>query len=176
AVGGTNIDAALKQALQLKAAADNRPTSIVFLTDGLPTEGETEIGQILQNVKEVEKDFIRIFTFGVGYDVNTFLLDKLAQDHHGSTNYVKPGENIEREVSTFFAKISSPVLTNPQLDFGQSGIHDVYPQDLPDIFQGQRVTVLGRYRNPGDAVIKLSGKQGERMNHFEYKVSFDRRE
>lgn len=176
AVGGTNIDAALKQALQLKDARDDRPTSIVFLTDGLPTEGQTSVTQILQNVKGAGEDSHRIFTFGVGYDVNTFLLDKLAQDHHGSANYVKPGENIEREVSSFFAKISSPVLTDPQVDFGQPGIYDVYPQQLPDIFQGQRVMVLGRYRNPGDALIKLSGKQGDKVRRFEYRVNFDRRE
>jgi len=176
AAGGTNIDAALKRALRLKEAPDNHPTSIVFLTDGLPTEGEQDVSRILQNIKDTGKDFIRIFSFGVGYDVNTFLLDKLSQDHHGSANYVKPGENIEREVSTFFAKISSPVLTNPQIDFGQSGVYDVYPQELPDIFLGQRVTVLGRYRKPGEVSIKLSGKQGGSTHNFEYKVSFDRRE
>jgi Ca-activated chloride channel family protein len=176
AAGGTNIDAALKRALSLKASPNIHPTSIVFLTDGLPTEGEQDVSQILQNVKDTGKDFIRIFNFGVGYDVNTFLLDKLSQDHHGSANYVKPGENIESEVSTFFAKISSPVLTNPQIDFGQSGVYDVYPQQLPDIFQGQRVTVLGRYRKSGDVLIKLSGKQGSNTNKFEYKVTFDRRE
>jgi Ca-activated chloride channel family protein len=176
ASGGTNIDAALKRALGLKETSDNHPTSIVFLTDGLPTEGEQDVNRILQNISDTGKDFVRIFTFGVGYDVNTFLLDKLSQDHHGSANYVKPGENIEREVSTFFAKISSPVLTNPQIDFGQSGVYDVYPQQLPDIFQGQRITVLGRYRKPGDVLIKLSGKQGSRTHNFEYKVSFGTRQ
>lgn len=176
ASGGTNIDAALKRALGLKQTSDNHPTSIVFLTDGLPTEGEQDVNRILKNIRDAGKDFIRFFNFGVGYDVNTFLLDKLSQDHHGSANYVKPGENIEREISTFFAKISSPVLTNPQIDFGQSGVYDVYPQDLPDIFQGQRVTALGRYRKSDDVLIKLSGKQGSSIHNFEYKVSFEGRE
>ena len=176
AAGGTNINEALQRALQLKNSPDNRPTSIVFLTDGLPTEGAQDVNQILQNVKDSKKDYIRIFSFGVGYDVNTFLLDKLSQDHHGSTNYVKPGENFESEISTFFAKISNPVLTNPQIDFGESGVYDVYPQELPDIFQGQRVTVLGRYRKPGDVTINLSGKQGNNEHQFQYRVSFDRRQ
>lgn len=176
AAGGTNINAALQRALRLKNAADNRPTSIVFLTDGLPTEGETTVSQILQNVKESQKDFIRIFSFGVGYDVNTFLLDKLSQDQHGSANYVKPGENIEREVSTFFAKISNPVLTNVKIDFGNSAIYDTYPQELPDIFQGQRIAVLGRCRSPGNATVTLTGEQGGRRISFEYPVSFNRRQ
>jgi Ca-activated chloride channel family protein len=148
----------------------------VFLTDGLPTEGVQDVNQILQNVKNSKKDYIRIFNFGVGYDVNTFLLDKLSQDHHGSANYVKPGENIEREISSFFAKISSPVLTNPQIDFGQSGVYDVYSQELPDIFQGQKITVLGRYRRSGDVTISLAGKQGNNDQRFQYRVTFDKRQ
>ena len=174
--GGTNIGGALKRALRLKNNPDERPTSIVFLTDGLPTEGEKDISRILQNIKNEQKEFIRIFNFGVGYDVNTYLLDKLSEDSHGSANYVKPGENIEREVSEFFARISSPVLTNPQLNFGNLRVYDVYPQELPDIFQGQRVTVIGRYRSPGKSVMLLTGKQGEKTQQFKYPVDFERRE
>lgn len=174
--GGTNINEALKQALQLKKSDDDRPTSIVFLTDGIPTEGETNIQRILDNIKMEKKEFVRIFSFGVGYDVNTYLLDKLSEDYHGSANYVKPGENIEKEVSTFFAKISSPVLTSPNLAFNGGGVSDVYPLDLPDIFNGQRVTALGRYRNAGDVDVFLSGIQNKQSKRFEYDVNFSRRE
>jgi Ca-activated chloride channel family protein len=94
ASGGTNINEALLRALRLKPQPDNRPTSIIFLTDGLPTEGETDIKKIISNIEEEGLNNIRIFNFGVGYDVNTFLLDKLAEIGHGTANYVKPGENI----------------------------------------------------------------------------------
>lgn len=176
AAGGTNIDGALNEALRLKAEPDDRPTSVVFLTDGLPTEGETDINRILQNVNDQPRDFIRIFNFGVGYDVNTYLLDKLAEDHHGSANYVKPGENIEKEVSEFFAKNSSPVLTNAEMDFGNVQVYDIYPQKFPDIFKGQHVTVIGRYRAPGRSDIELSGKQGDEMRRFQYQAEFARRQ
>ncbi|MFQ5583449.1 MAG: VIT domain-containing protein [Calditrichia bacterium] len=176
ASGGTNINAALTRALSLKSHQDDRPTSIVFLTDGLPTEGETDVKRILQNVKNAGKDFIRIFSFGVGYDVNTFLLDKLSGESHGSANYLRPGENIEKEISAFFAKISSPVLTDPQFDFGSLAIYDVYPQKTADIFRGQRVSIIGRYGQPGNSRIILTGKQGNRTRSFEYEVNFKRRE
>jgi len=176
ASGGTNINGALKRALQLKTTPDNRPTNIVFLTDGLPTEGETDVNRILQNIQHEDKQFIRIFSFGVGFDVNTFLLDKLSGDSHGSANYVKPGENIEKEVSNFFAKISSPVLTDPKIDFGDLAVYDVYPQELPDIFQGQRMSVMGRYRKYGKGRIILTGQQSGKTLRFEYPVSFERRD
>ena len=176
ASGGTNINSALKRALQLKTTPDNRSTNIVFLTDGLPTEGETDVNRILQNIKHEDKQFIRIFSFGVGFNVNTFLLDKISRDSHGSANYVKPGENIEKEVSNFFTKISSPVLTNPEIDFGDLAVYDVYPQELPDIFKGQRVSVIGRYRKDGKGRIILTGQQSGKILRFEYPVSFERRD
>lgn len=176
AAGGTNIDRALQQAFALKSQPDDRPTSLVFLTDGLPTEGETDIGRILRHVRESGKNFIRVFSFGVGYDVNTFLLDKLSQESRGSVNYVKPGENIERQVSALFAKISSPVLTDTQIDFGDLEVYDVYPQEVPDIFKGQRTMLFGRYRAAGENEFTLSGRQGESRRQFRYTISLPERE
>lgn len=174
--GGTNIDGALQRALQLKPQNDERPTAIVFLTDGLPTEGEQNITRILQNVSDAKKDFVRIFSFGVGYDVNTYLLDKLSSDSHGSANYVKPGENIEKEVSAFFSRISAPVLTDIQLAFDGVQVYDMYPAKLNDMFAGQRITVFGRYRQSGKAKVRLSGRQGERKLNFDYSFNLDNRE
>jgi Ca-activated chloride channel family protein len=176
AVGGTNIDAALQKAKQAKDKSDGRPVSIVFLTDGIPTEGETDIKNILEKVNTSPKEAFRIFSFGVGYDVNTFLLDKLSQDTHGSVNYVKPRENIEAEVSRLFSKISDPVLTQPEINWSAQSVNDVYPQKLPDVFLGQRITLFGRYRDKGRGDIELMGSVNNKKMKFEYEVSFPDRE
>jgi len=176
ASGGTNINEALLRALKLKNEEDHRLTSIVFLTDGLPTEGEQNIARIIQNVKRAKKSFINVFTFGVGYDVNTFLLDKLAQESGGSSNYVKPGEHIEREVSRFFAKITEPVMTSPELDFGGLRVYDVYPKELPDLFKGERAVIFGRYQKPGEGKVTLSGKQGKNRKSYSYEIEMPRRQ
>lgn len=174
--GGTNINEALLRALRIKKKNDRRPTSVVFLTDGLPTEGERNIGRILRNIKDEQKDFVRIFSFGVGFDVNTYLLDKLSKDGHGSANYVKPGENIEREVGKFFARISAPVLTNTALTVDGGAVYDIFPGELPDIFKGQRVTVFGRYSKAGRVKIKLSGEQSKKSRIFNYEAELKNRE
>lgn len=174
--GGTNIQEALKRALQEKRMVDEWETSIIFLTDGLPTEGETNIQQILQQTSQLIKDRTRIFTFGVGYDVNTFLLDKLALDTHGGSVYVKTSENIEVVVSGFYSKISQPVFTELSLDFENAGVYDIYPVKLPDIFKGERLTILGRYRSPGEVKIKLSGKQQGNNRSFDFNKLFPQRE
>lgn len=176
ASGGTNINAALRKALRTKPESDERPTSIFFLTDGLPTSGETDVRQILTNIKNERKEEIRIFNFGVGYDVNTFLLDKLAADMRGSSTYVKPGENLEEAISNFYAQNSTPALTDPEIRFSTRGVYDVFPVRIPDIFLGQRVMILGRYKDSGSANARLSGQRLGEEIRFDYPVTFASRE
>jgi hypothetical protein len=99
--------------LEAIAGADReRPTIIIFLTDGLPTSGEVETPRILANVEQAAGSNLRIFPFGVGDDVDTVLLDTLAQEERGTTAYVRPGERVDEQVGSFYAKVSTPVLAD----------------------------------------------------------------
>lgn len=170
AVGGTDINRALLEAL---AQADpERSTVLIFLTDGQPTEGVTEVDQILANVRAAASPNVRLFAFGVGDDVNTVLLDGLAADHGGTTAYVRPYEQIDEEVSALYAKISTPVLTDIRLDFGGVTVYDVYPDPLPDLFAGTQLIVAGRYREGGAARIALIGEVEGEQREFVYEGSF----
>ena len=146
-VGGTNINQALLTSMQQFQPGD-RPKILVFMTDGLPTVGVTNASRIVENAREAKVPGLRIFTFGVGYDVNTTLLDKLATENGGVADYVEPQEDIEVKVSNFFAKISHPVLTDLRLDIAGVQTDLFYPRMLPDIFKGTQLTIIGRYRNP----------------------------
>ena len=126
--GGTNINDALRAAFRQFDSSD-RPKMLVFLTDGLPTVGETDINKINQNVKEIKVENLRLFPFGVGYDVNVNLLDKLASENSGVADYVEPKENLEVKVSNFFTKVSSPVLSNLEMDFGNVNTDLMYPRN-----------------------------------------------
>jgi Ca-activated chloride channel family protein len=146
-VGGTNINQALLTAMQQFQSGD-RPKILVFMTDGLPTVGETNASRIVENARAGKVAGLRIFTFGVGYDVNTSLLDKLATENGGVADYVEPQEDIEVKVSNFFAKINHPVLTDLRLDMAGVETDLFYPRALPDIFKGSQLTIIGRYKNP----------------------------
>ncbi|NIO02268.1 MAG: VWA domain-containing protein [Candidatus Latescibacteria bacterium] len=172
--GGTNINDALQAALDFPKS--KRSQMIVFLTDGLPTVGETDLGAILGNVKDENAGDVRIFPFGVGYDVNTHLLDKLCEDNRGTVEYIKPEEDIEEKVSAFYSKVSNPVLSNVDLDFGDVKTYDVYPNHLPDIFDGAQLVVFGRYEGRGRTRIRLTGYVGEDEKRYEYSGRFGKRE
>src|SRR5438128_2720605 len=116
-IGGTAIDDALRKALALRSEKADRPFVVIFLTDGLPTIGNTDENQIVANAKQNSGGNVRVFCFGIGHDVNTHLLDKITEETRAFSQYVLPEEDIEVKVSNFFAKIKDPVLTNPALAF-----------------------------------------------------------
>ncbi len=172
--GGTNINDALQTALAKDPDA-KRPRIIVFLTDGLPTVGERNVDAILRNVEKAETESIRLFTFGVGYDVNTHFLDKLAESNRGVPQYVEPSEDIEVAVSSFYDKISEPVLSDLKLDTGKVKIKEVYPRTLPDLFKGSQLIVMGRYEDSGKTDVKLIGRIGDKKHSHKNEADFPRR-
>ncbi|HEV8186928.1 MAG TPA: VIT and VWA domain-containing protein [Pyrinomonadaceae bacterium] len=171
-VGGTNINQSLLASLRQFSDIDReRPKMLVFMTDGLPTVDETNVSRIIDNVRKATKPGVRLFTFGVGYDVNTALLDKLASENGGVADYVEPKEDLEVKVSNFFSKVNYPVLTDLQLDMGGAQTDLIYPRNIPDVFRGSQVTLIGRYSNEADlnAVhMKLSGKSGGTVRSYTY--------
>ena len=166
AIGSTDISRAL---LEAAAMADReRPTYVIFLTDGLPTEGITDSQMILDALEDAAPRNLRLFSFGVGYDVDTFLLDSLAQAHHGNSTYVLPAERLDEIISAFYAKISTPVLTDLELDFGDLPVYDLYPDPLPDLFSGSQIVVVGRYRSGGSGTVTLRGMVNQELQTFTF--------
>jgi Ca-activated chloride channel homolog len=114
----------------------------------------------------------RIFVFGVGFDVNTHFLDRLAQENHATSDYVTPNEDIEVKVSNFFKKISNPILSELNLKFPGINTFELYPKELPDLFSGSQVLVLGKYEVEGNSSAILSGYAGEEKQIYSYRVNF----
>src|SRR5438128_72152 len=167
-VGGTNINQALLAAMQ-QFESGNRPKILVFMTDGLPTVGETNPTRIVDNARAARVAGLRLFTFGVGYDVNTTLLDKLAAENGGGADYIEPTEDLEVKVSNFFAKVNYPVLSDLKLDFGGVEADLIYPRTIGDLFKNSQLILIGRYKNNvNEATIRLTGKVGSREQTFTF--------
>ncbi len=152
ATGGTNIHEALAVAMgqvgqpRLRASAlPKRPAYIIFLTDGQPTVGETNEAKILSNTRKVNQCGARLFAFGVGYQPNVRLLDKLVLENNGRSDYVKPGEQIKAKVSSLYNKIKNPVMTDLAVSLQGVRLKDVYPRKIGDLFDGDQLVLAGRY-------------------------------
>lgn len=172
AAGGTAIHEALGKALELPRDAGRVPL-VIFLTDGVPTIGPTQPDSILAAAAKANAAKARVFVFGVGFDVNTKLLAGLAEAHGGSDSYVSEQEDIERKVSALVDRVSSPVLTDVRVTIDGVETHDVYPRRIGDLFRGQQVVLVGRFRGKGAHAIRLSGQLGTEQVNYVYEASFD---
>lgn len=163
ATGGTAIHDALVAALKLERV-EGRVPIILFLTDGEATVGLTETPQILSAVDAANAAGARIFSFGVGDDLNATLLTDLADRARGNAIFVSERENIELKASALYDQVASPVLVDVTLRV--DGVHDVHPARLGDLFKGQQVSVVGRYGKPGACAVTLTGKlNGREVTH-----------
>jgi Ca-activated chloride channel homolog len=172
AQGSTDINRALLEAASL--ADKERATYLIFLTDGLPTEGEQDVQKIISNFSTVSRPNLRLFPFGVGYDVDTTLLDTLAGQNHGATTYVQPNEALDEALSSFYARISTPVLTDLKLMINGVSTYDLYPSPLPDLFLGSQIVLVGRYKDGGSASATLTGSVRGQTQTFDYpELAFD---
>jgi Ca-activated chloride channel family protein len=171
-IGGTNIDEALSLALA-KKKDDNRPDFVIFLTDGKPTIGETNEDQLLKRVASYNPKNTRIFTFGIGTNLNTKLLDQLTEMTKAYRTYVLPSEDIEIKVSDFYTKVASPILTNITIKFDENfKVSELQPKSLPDIFKGSSMTILGRYAGSGNGKIIVSGMVNGKEKTYTYNANF----
>ncbi len=177
--GGTNIDQALQQAMGMITTPEH-PTFVIFLTDGMPTVGEVNELKIAQHCREANRHRARLISFGVGYDVNSRLLDRLSRENFGQAEYVRPNEDLEVAVSNLYRKIASPVLSNVELSFkfaaGEATagepVNRIYPTPVTDLFAGVQLVIVGRYRQAGAATVLLRGKLGDREQGYEFPVEF----
>ncbi|MCL2648980.1 MAG: VIT and VWA domain-containing protein [Phycisphaerales bacterium] len=175
AAGGTAIDEAMRKALEARPKKDDdRLFLIVFMTDGQPTIGEQNPDRILKNVKNASGGAqVRVFSFGVGTDVNTKLLDVMAEETRGYSQYVLPNENLELTMSNFWGKVQDPVLAGLKMDTGSVTVSKVYPKELPDLFKGDQVVVFGTYTKGAKGAVTITGKVGGEVQTFAQDVVFE---
>lgn len=174
-IGGTAIEEALLKALSSKPANSDRPYVVIFLTDGQPTIGNTKEEDIVAAVSKRSGN-TRVFSFGIGTDVNTHLLDKITESTRALSQYVLPEEDIEVKVSNFFTKIKEPVLAELKLKFtGDIRVTKLYPSPLPDLFRGDQLVIVGRYTGDGNAAAIIEGTVDGKARNFAYDVKFPER-
>jgi len=173
--GGTNIDGALKTVFAMLKDSP-RPNYVIFLTDGQPTIGETNESKIVTASRERNQIHARLICVGVGYDVNSRLLDRLAAGNWGQSEFVRPNEDIQQRVTRLYDRMSAPVMTDVAVDFAFDAIRTedgapinrTYPQQLTDLFQGEQLVMVGRYRTPGLAKVTIRGTLAGQVHSFDF--------
>ena len=169
--GGTNIAGALDAALGATVSEDRLPI-VVFMTDGIPSVGEQQPERIAQ-AAGARIGRSRVFTFGVGSDVNTYLLDRLAQEGRGTSQYVSADASVETAIGSLMNKVRHPALTNLHIDESTGAeLVQTYPSRLPDVFFGEELVIFGRYHGTGSGTVTVTGQRGGRTERFTTDATF----
>ncbi len=171
--GGTNIEGALTEAFRLESG-EGRIPMVIFLTDGLPSVGEDNPERLAAQAEDARGDS-RVFAFGVGYDVNTYLLDRLSDAGRGATQYVAPGADVEEAIGQLAAKIQHPVLADLHLARTPVELVEVYPERLPDLFAGEELVIFGRFEQltrDSDGELVVAGHRNNSTERYSAEVQF----
>lgn len=176
AMGGTNISGALQQALEGAVPPGDDGAvylpQIVFVTDGQPTMGLTNPQQILELTKRSDTQAMRVFALGVGDDIDVRLLDDLVEQHRGARDFVRNKEKIEVKVDALCQKIAQPAMTDVEVRCEGLDSFDVHPLRTRDLFCGEVLQVVGRYRNAGKQTVKIRGRQNGVEREYAFDVEF----
>ncbi|MCX8082258.1 MAG: VWA domain-containing protein [bacterium] len=170
--GDTNIEEALSLAFSVFDRKEQKYGSIIFITDGKPTIGITDENELIRTIEKRNKNNIRIFVFGIDYELNTHLLDRVAEVSYGYRDYVTPEEDIELKITSFYEKIKYPVLSDIHIDFKGLSAYNIYPKKVPDLFKGSQITITGRYKKSGRLKVNLEGYIEGKKKRFEYVLNF----
>ena len=172
--GGTNIQAALEEALSADTPEGRLPL-VLFLTDGAPTVGETRPEAIAQRAGDLRRQR-RVFTFGIGADVNAALLEQVALQGRGTATFVRPEESVERAVGIVTERLTRPVATDVRLRIDGARLFSVQPQGAIDLFAGQDLVVLARYTGAREhATLIIEGRTPDGPVHWTGHVSLPAR-
>jgi Ca-activated chloride channel family protein len=150
--GGTDIALALRTAIASQDKEQGRPRVIVFLTDG-----QSEAKQALDAANADIGD-VRLFTVGLGAQVNRPLLERLANVKRGRFLYIDRPSAIGTEVGKLASSISKPLLVDVSVEVDGAQAVRLYPRSIGDLFAEDELLITGRVRGSGTAKFTIKGR------------------
>lgn len=163
--GGTELLPALERALKLTRDEEGVSRSIVVVTDGY-IGLEKEAFDLIRN----HLDDANLFSFGIGSDVNRFLIEGLAHVGQGEPTIITGERDAAAAAEKFRKYIQSPVLTRVKVAFDGLDAYDVEPATIPDVMAERPVVIFGKYRGEAKGEITLKGYSGKKKK---FKSSFE---
>ena len=169
--GATNISGSLMTAMSAAMDSD-RARIVVFLTDGQATAGTVDASKIVQEVKAQNTQGARLYTFGIGDDVNKDLLKNLAVSNGGVSKMLSSSADLTKEIGDFLLSVSRPVLVDATTTWGSLNAIDTYPEGPQDLFAGRQLLLVGRYLHGGHAEAEMRGTLGGKVETSAFSVDF----
>ena len=165
--GGTDVRVAAQEAM-VPPNDPARLRMVLFMTDGFIGNDDEVLGTLQKHLREET----RVFSVGVGNDVNRYLVAKMGEVGRGASTFVnlrRPEDEVARE---FESRIRGPVLTSVRVDTEALPVSDVYPRVMPDLFSGQPLFLVGKFHGTGEGLLRITGRVRGQERRFEVPLHF----
>ncbi|KAM8757215.1 inter-alpha-trypsin inhibitor heavy chain H3 isoform 2-T2 [Acanthopagrus schlegelii] len=142
--GATNInEAVLEGARMLNAHPREGSASIlILLTDGDPTTGVTNLGQIQANVKGAIKGKFPLYCLGFGFDVNFEFLEKMSLQNDGVARRIYEDSDANLQLKGFYEEVATPLLTDVTMIY--LGGTNLTQTNFSQYYNGSEIVVAGQ--------------------------------
>ncbi len=165
--GGTNLYAGLKKGL-LSLDAD-RTSAIMLVTDGVANVGVKEKKRFLTLLDKYD---VRLFSFVMGNSANRPLLEGMTARSRGFYASISNSDDIMGQIQLATDKLAYQSMRDIEIDISGVKVSDLTTIDMPSIYRGQQISLLGHYYGEGKAKLKLSGLVGDEKVSYNTTVSF----
>ncbi|HXG68652.1 MAG TPA: VIT domain-containing protein, partial [Blastocatellia bacterium] len=159
--GGTDLGAALERATALaKDMGATNDRSIVLITDGNSTLTATRARAIIERFQKANDagPRARLYVFGIGSDTNIQLLGELARAARGYFDWTRETDDLSFKLKAFVSKIGrNPIDAVKMQNLDTANFYQVYPDYDQTVYDGTRLSFVGRYKRPGPAALTVSG-------------------
>jgi Ca-activated chloride channel family protein len=152
--GGTMIYPALMRRLELMGdSRSSHAQRIVFLTDGAVANEQ----QVLQALYEHLGD-VRLHTIGIGNAPNAYLMRKMARFGHGLCAFISSPSRADNQIARFLERLDRPVMDGVEMNLREAGLHEVFPETVPDLYAGEPLLLSARLDPGGSSgALKFGG-------------------
>lgn len=171
ASGGTNFGDALSLGLPFLGVSDSSRAQIVmFLTDGQGNPSGQNLFNLVSSLRNQYAPNLNFFSIGIGQNTNEVDLTQVANQNNGFPIFLNATSDLNQALSNFYLTIQNPVLLNPQIEFLPAVVEEVFPTDLPNLYAGQQLILLGRYVVPDSVQVDLSGTLNGQNTSYQYDI------
>ncbi|XP_013928801.1 PREDICTED: inter-alpha-trypsin inhibitor heavy chain H4-like, partial [Thamnophis sirtalis] len=171
AQGGTNINEALLTAIDSLDKAtygellpERSISTIILLTDGQPTSGETNPKKIQKNINNANEEKYFLYCLGFGFDVSYSFLEKLALDNSGVARRIYEDSDAALQLQDFYSEVAIPILKEININYLGNAVEDVTENNFKLLYEGSEIVVAGKLDNEIDIFSLEIKAQGHGSN------------
>uniref|UniRef100_A0A669BRT8 Inter-alpha-trypsin inhibitor heavy chain 3 n=1 Tax=Oreochromis niloticus TaxID=8128 RepID=A0A669BRT8_ORENI len=148
--GMTNVNDAVLKAVnmlvkdrQMERLPERSADMIILLTDGMPNEGESNIGKIQENVRTAIGGNMSLYCLGFGNDVDYSFLDVMSRQNKGLARRIFEASDAVVQLQGFYDEVASPLLLEVDMHYPDNAVDSLTTSHFSQLFNGTEIVVAG---------------------------------